>query len=133
MKYRILKKKNTLNRVQYIADKFGIIQRYIWVEYFKKHPKDLPKVLKNLRSQDYKSLLKYDVRKNYHGLSFNQRECDWTIWQIENGYFGKYIKLNTLAKLNYGLACIPIFECNPYGFNEKWRDGSIHSTKMKYD
>lgn len=133
MKYRILKKKNTLNRVQYIADKIGVIQRGIWVEYFKKHPKDLPKVLRKIQSQDYKTFLKHDIRKNYHNSSFNQKLCDWTIWQIENGYFGKYAKLDILDRLNYSLACIPIFECNPYGVNEKWRDGSIHSTSLKYE
>ena len=36
MKYRILKKKNTLSRIQYIADKIGGIERDILVEYFKK-------------------------------------------------------------------------------------------------
>lgn len=124
-------KKNTFNRVQYIADKIWTIQRGIWVEYFKKYPKDLPKVLKKTQSQGYKSILKQDVRKNYRNLGFNQKLCDWIIWQIENGYFGKYVKLNTLAKLNYDLSCITIFENNPYGLNEKWKDGSIHSTGVK--
>jgi len=132
MKYRLLKKKNTFNRAQYIADKIGVIERGIWVEYFKKHPKDLSKVLKKIQSQNCKSILKHDVRKNYHNPCFNQRQCDWTVWQIENGYFGKYVKLNILDRLNYGLACIPIFEKNPYGLNEKWRDGTIHSTGLKY-
>ena len=36
MEYRILKKKNTFNWVQYIADKIGVTERDIWVEYFKK-------------------------------------------------------------------------------------------------
>ena len=36
MKYRVLKKKNTLSRIKYIADKIGVIERDIWVEYFKK-------------------------------------------------------------------------------------------------
>ena len=36
MKYRVLKKKNTLSRIKYIADKIGVIARDIWVEYFKK-------------------------------------------------------------------------------------------------
>lgn len=130
MKYRILKKKNTLSRIQYIADKIGGIERDIWVEYFKKYPKDLPKVLKKIRSQGSKSILKQDIRKNYHGSDFNQKLCNWTLWQIENGYFGKYVKLDILARLNYGLSAIPIFETNPYGFNEKWADGSIHSTKV---
>lgn len=130
MKYRIIKKKNTLNRVQYIADKIGVIQRDIWVEYFKRHPKDLPKVLKKIELQDYRSILKQDLRKNYRNSNFDQKLCDWTIWQIEKGYFGKYVKLNVLDKLTYGLSCIPLFESNPYGFNEKWSDGYIHSTKI---
>ena len=41
MKYRIKKKKNTLSRAKFIADKIGTIERGIWVEYFKKHPTDL--------------------------------------------------------------------------------------------
>lgn len=98
------------------------------MEYFKKHPKDLSKVLKRIKLQNYKSLLKYDIRKNYRSLSFNQKQCDWTVWQLENGYFGKYVKLDILDRLNYGLSCIPIFENDPYGLNEKWADGSIHST-----
>ena len=133
MKYRILKKKNTLNRAQYIADKIGVIKRGIWVEYFKKHPKDLSKVLKKLRLQAYKSLLKYDIRENYHNPCFNQKWCDWSIWQLENGYFGKYVKLDILNRLNYELACIPIFKNNPYGLDEKWADGSIHSTGVRYE
>ena len=36
MEYRILKKKNTFNWVQYIADKIGVTERDIWVKYFKK-------------------------------------------------------------------------------------------------
>ena len=36
MKYRVLKKKNTLSRIKYIADKIGVIERDIWAEYFKK-------------------------------------------------------------------------------------------------
>ena len=119
MKYRVLKKKNTLSRIKYIADKIGVIQRDIWVEYFKRYPKDLPKVLKKIKSQGYRSILKQDVRKNYYNISFNQKLCNWTIWQIENGYFGKYVKLNTLAKITYDLSDIPIFKSNPYGFNEK--------------
>ena len=87
--------------------------------------------MKKTQSQGYKSILKQDVIKNYRNLGFNQKLCDWAIWQIENGYFGKYIKLNTLAKLNYDLPCITIFENNPYGLNEKWKDGSIHSTGVK--
>ena len=132
MKIRILKKKNDLNRAQFIADKIGVIERGVWVEYFKKHPKDLPKVLKKIQLQGYKSHLKRDVRKNYHNPAFDEVHCNWTIWQLENGYFGKYVKLDTLNKLDYGLVCIPIFECNPYGHNEKWRDGSIHSTGVKH-
>ena len=41
MKYRILKKKNMLSRAKFIADKIGVIERGVWVEYFKKHPTDL--------------------------------------------------------------------------------------------
>lgn len=133
MKYRILKKKNTLNRAQYIADKIGVIERGIWVEYFKKYPKDLPKVLKKISAQGYKTNLKRDVRHNYHNPAFNKPYCDWVIFQIRNGYFGQYVKLNIFNRLNYDLVCIPIFECNPYGINEKWGDGSIHSTRAKYD
>ena len=101
------------------------------MEYFKKYPKDLPRVLKKIKSQALKSLLKQDIRKDYHSLSFNQKLCDWTIWQIENGYFSKYVKLDTLAKLDYDLPDILIFETSPYGLNEKWTDGSIHSAGVK--
>ena len=133
MTIRILKKKNTLNRAKYIADKIGVIERGVWVEYFKKHPTDLPKVLKRLCSQGYKSCLKRDVRINYHNPSFNSKYCDWVIWQLENGYFGRYVKLDILNKLNYGISCIPIFEENPYGENEVWRDGGIRSVGVNYE
>ena len=86
--------------------------------------------MKKTQSQGYKSILKQDVIKNYRNLGFNQKLCDWAIWQIENGYFGKYVKLNTLAKLNYDLPCITIFENNPYGLNEKWKDDS-HSVRFR--
>ena len=119
MNKRMLKKKNTLNRAQFIADKIGVIERGVWVEYFKKHPTDLPKVLKRLCSQRYKSCLKRDVRTNYHNPSFNSKYCDWVIWQLENGYFGRYVKLDILNKLNYSLSCIPISKINPYGRNER--------------
>ena len=132
MNIRILKKKNTLNRAKYIADKIGVIERGVWVEYFKKHPTDLPKVLKRLCSQGYKSCLKRDVRINYHNPSFNSKYCDWVIWQLENGYFGRYVKLDILDKLNYGLSCVPISKINPYGRNERWKDG-IRSVGVKYD
>lgn len=132
MNKRILKKKNTLNRAQFIANNIGTIERGIWVEYFKKHPTDLPKVLRKLCSQGYKSCLKRDVRTNYHNPSFNSKHCDWIIWQLENGYFGQYVNLGILNKLNYGLSSIPIFEENPYGINEVWGDGGIRSTGVKY-
>lgn len=132
MKYRMLKKKNTLNKAQFIADKIGTIERGVWVEYFKKHPTDLPKVLKRLCSQGYKSCLKKDVQMNYHNPSFDSKYCDWVIWQLENGYFGRYVKLDILNKLNYGLSSIPIFEANPYGKNEVWRDGGIRSVGVNY-
>jgi len=114
----MLKKKNTLDKAQFIADKIGIIERDIWVEYFKKHPTDLPKVLKRLCSQEYKSCLKRDIQTNYHNPSFDSKYCNWVIWQLENGYFSQYVKLDILDKLNYGVSCIPIFEENPYG--KKW-------------
>lgn len=132
MKYRILKKKNTLNRAKYIADKAGVVERGIWVEYFKKHPTDLPKVLKRIDSQYCKSTLKRDIRTNYRNPSFNQKYCDWVIWQLENGYFGRYVKLDIFNRLNYGLSCVPIFKVNPYGRNERWRDGGIRSTGVKW-
>ena len=133
MKYRILKKKNTLNRCQYMADKLGVIERGIWVEYFKKHPTDLPKVLKRIHSQKSKSTLKRDVRTNYRNPGFNQRKCDWVIWNLENGYFGRYIHLDIINKINYNISCIPIFEENPYGTNDVWRDGGIRSPGVKYE
>ena len=133
MNIRMLKKKNTLNRAKYIADKIGVIECGVWVEYFKKHPTDLPKVLKRLCSQRYKSCLKRDIRTNYHNPSFDSKYCDWVIWQLENGYFGRYVKLDILNKLNYGLSCIPIFEENLYGKNEVWRDGGIRSVGVNYD
>ena len=34
MKYRILKKKNTISRAKFIADKINVIERGVWVEYF---------------------------------------------------------------------------------------------------
>lgn len=132
MKYRILKKKNTLNRTRFIADKIGVIERGIWVEYFKKHPTDLPKVLKKIGSQHCKSILKRDVRTNYRNPSFNQRYCDWVVWQLENGYFGKYVKLDIFEKLNYNLTYIPIFKENPFGINEYWR-GVTRSIGVKRD
>ena len=70
---------------------------------------------------------------NYHNPSFDSKYCDWVIWQLENGYFGQYVKLDILDKLNYGLSCIPIFEANPYGKNEVWRDGAIRSVGVNYE
>ena len=131
MNIRILEKKNTLNKAQFIADKIGTIERGIWVEYFKKHPTDLPKVLKRLDSQRYKSHLKKDVRTNYHNPDFNKNKSDWVIWQLENGYYGRYVKLDIFNRLNYGLSCVPIFEENPYGINEVWKDGGIRSIGIK--
>lgn len=131
MNIRILEKKNTLNKAQFIADKIGTIERGIWVEYFKKHPTDLPKVLHKIYSQRTKSILKKDVRMNYHNPSFNSKYCDWVIWQLENGYFGRYVKLDILNRLNYGLSSVPIFEENPYGINEVWGDGGIRSVGVK--
>lgn len=132
MNKRMLKKKNALNRAQFIADKIGTIKRSVWVEYFKKHPTDLPKVLKRLCSQRYKSCLKRDVRMNYR-ISFDSKYCDWVIWQLENGFFGRYVELDILNKLNYGLSCVPIPKENPYGKNEVWRDGKIRSVGVNYD
>ena len=71
MKNRILKKKNTLNRAKFIADKIGVIERGVWVEYFKKHPTDLSKVMKRIGSQNFKRTLKRDIHSNYHNPSFN--------------------------------------------------------------
>lgn len=133
MKSRIIKKKNTLNRAQYIADFIGTIERGIWVEYFKKHPTDLPKVLKRLSTQWYKSNLKRDVRTNYHNPRFNQKRCDWTIFQLENGYFGRYIKLNPFFRVSYGPQCIPLSKENPHGVNRRWRDGKIRSLGVSYE
>ena len=133
MNIRMLKKKNAFNRAKYIADKIGTIERGVWVEYFKKHPTDLPKVLKRLCSQRYKSCLKRDIRTNYHNPSFDSKYCDWTIYQIENGYFGQYVRLDILNRHNYSLSCIPIFEENPYGKNEVWKDGEIRYIGVKQE
>lgn len=61
MKYRILKKKNTISRAKFIANKIGVIERGVWVEYFKKHPTDLSKVMKRIGSQNFKRTLKRDI------------------------------------------------------------------------
>lgn len=114
MKYRILKKKNMLSRAKFIADKIGTIERGIWVEYFKKHPTDLPKVIKRLGSQFYKSTLKKDIRSNYHNPSFNQDYCNWAIHQLENGCFCQYPKLSFFERLNYNLSYLPISKPNPW-------------------
>lgn len=127
LKYRILKKKNTLSRAKFIADKIGMIERGIWVEYFKKHPTDLPKVMKRIGSEYCKHILKKDIRSNYRNPSFNQTYCDWTIFQLENGDFCQYAKLSLIERLDYNLTCLPINKPNPYGINQRWRDGLIRS------
>jgi len=116
MKYRILKKQNDLARCKYLADKIGTIQRGILVKYFKRYPKDLPKVLKFLTSDRYKSILKRDLRNNYENLSFNHMLCEWTIWQLANGYFMPYVReKNPILLIEWDLRFIPLFEKNPYG------------------
>lgn len=119
MKYRIKKKKNTLSRAKFIADKIGTIERGIWVEYFKKHPTDLSKVIKRIGSQHCKHILKKDVRSNYHNPSFNQNYCNWVIFQLENGCFCQYTKLGLIERLNYNLSHLQINKENPYGLNQR--------------
>lgn len=128
MKYRILKKKNTLSRAKFIADKIGVIERGVWVEYFKKHPTDLSKVMKRISSQYCKRILKRDIRSNYHNPSFNQNYCNWVISQLENGCFQEYSKLNLMGRLIYGLPDIPLKKINPYAVaNTLCRDGCVRS------
>lgn len=115
MKYRILNKKNNLARCKYLADKIGTIRRGYLVKYFKRHPKDLPKVLRFV-SERYKSILKRDLRNNYINPAFNQKECEWVIWQLTNGYFLPYIReKNQILRIGWDLRFVPIFERNPYG------------------
>jgi len=128
MKYRILKKKNCLARCKYLADKIGTIQRGYLVKYFKRHPKDLSKVLKFLTSDRYKSILKRDLRNNYVNLAFNQKECEWVIWQLTNGYFLPYIReKNQILRIGWDLRFIPIFKRNPYGEFHMDKNGCIMS------
>ena len=118
VKYRILKKKNTLDRAKFIADKIGTIERSILVEYFKKHPTDLSKVMKRIDSQHYKHILKKDIRLNYRNPSFNQTYCNWVIFQLENRNFCQYAKLSLIERLNYNLSYLPLNKENPYGVNQ---------------
>lgn len=130
MKYRLLKKKNDYARCQYIADKLGCIERGILVEYFKKRPTDLKKVIKRIYSKRYRSILKKDIRSNYHNPKFNQRYCNWVVFQLESGYFLQYVKLSFFDRINYNLTDLPLFESNPFGV-ETWGDNSLHSIYSK--
>ena len=133
MKYRILKKKNTLSRAKFIADKIGVIERGVWVEYFKKHPTDLSKVMKRISSQNFKRTLKRDIHSNYHNSSFNQDYCNWVIYQLENGCFHEYSKLSLIGRLNYSLLDIPINNLNPYGINKICKNGRVKSTGVYHN
>lgn len=104
----MLKKKNTIARCNFIAHKFGTIERGIWVEYFNKHPTDLPKVLKLLSTEHYKSTLRKDIRNRYRNPGYDAAKAKNVMSCLELGDFVWYAKKNQYGRVFTSLSDVPI-------------------------